>query len=385
MPENEITVWVTFFKDRQSYMLQWRDPDTNKIKSQSADTHIIGVARMKAAVLQADLNRGFHKDVSRMSWERFRELFEDEYLASKRLNTQLAYGDTLDKFAELARPPAVSKITARTVSSFAAALGRLPTRGRTGQKASSIKLRLQHLRTALRWAVDQGMLAKCPKFPKIDVPEKLPQPVPVESFERIYAKAEGDAMMQAYLLCGWLAGLRLSEAYELEWEESEEAPYVDLARSRIVLPAGFAKSKVDQWVPLDALLRETLLALPRQGAKVFRFVKRLTGEPIPAGALSRRVVRLAKRAGVRLTMHTLRKGFGCRYAGKVPAQVLKQLMRHKNIQTTLDYYVNTDAAAMEAVLGRNITTPYNKPIPAPKVEGEDDSVTGEGEGVGEIG
>ncbi len=50
-------------------------------------------------------------------------------------------------------------------------------------------MRLQFLKTALRWAVDQGMLPKCPNFPKVDLPEKLPQPVPVESFERIYAKA----------------------------------------------------------------------------------------------------------------------------------------------------------------------------------------------------
>jgi integrase len=67
--------------------------------------------------------------------------------------------------------------------------------------------------------------------------------------------------------------------------------------------------------------------------------------------MSDRVVRLAKKAGVRLTMHTLRKGFGCRYAGKVPAQVLQKLMRHRRIKTTMDYYANVDAAVMEAVLG----------------------------------
>jgi hypothetical protein len=54
---------------------------------------------------------------------------------------------------------------------------------------------------------------------------------------------------------------------------------------------------------------------------------------------------------VRLTMHTLRKGFGCRYAGRVPAQVLQKLMRHRNIKTTMDYYANVDAAVEEAVLG----------------------------------
>jgi integrase len=215
---------------------------------------------------------------------------------------------------------------------------------------------LQYLKTALRWAVDQGLLAKCPKFPKVDVPEKLPQPVPAESFERILARAEGDAPMQAYLLCGWLAGLRLSEAYALEWEAAEEAPYVDLAHNRIVLPAAIAKGKSDQWVPLDPVLREALEALPRHGSKVFRFISKRTKGPLDQYSMSDRVITLAKKAGVRLTMHTLRKGFGCRYAGKVPAQVLQKLMRHRRIKTTMDYYANVDSAVMDAVLGeRNIS------------------------------
>ena len=70
---------------------------------------------------------------------------------------------------------------------------------------------------------------------------------------------------------------------------------------------------------------------------------------------------LARRAGVKLSIHTLRKGFGCRYAGKVPAQVLQRLMRHANIKTTMDYYANVDEAAMEAVLGPRRNSSRNNP------------------------
>jgi integrase len=79
---------------------------------------------------------------------------------------------------------------------------------------------------------------------------------------------------------------------------------------------------------------------PRQGKKVFRFISRLTGEPVTLSGMSDRVEAIARRAGVRLTMHSLRKGFGCRYAGKVPAQVLQKLMRHSNIKITMAYYAN---------------------------------------------
>jgi integrase len=68
---------------------------------------------------------------------------------------------------------------------------------------------------------------------------------------------------------------------------------------------------------------------------------------------------LALAAGVKLTMKSLRRGFGCRYAGKVSAQVLQKLMRHANIRTTMDSYANVDEAAMEAVLGPKRNTSRN--------------------------
>src|SRR5262249_12241201 len=97
-------------------------------------------------------------------------------------------------------------------------------------------------------------------------------------------------------------------------------------------------------------LREALEALPRQGSKVFRFCDR-KGRLLTTTGVSQRVVALAKKAGVRLSMHSLRKGFGCRHASKVPAQVLQKLMRHANIKVTMDYYANVDEAAEEAILG----------------------------------
>ena len=107
-----------------------------------------------------------------------------------------------------------------------------------------------------------------------------------------------------------------------------------------------------QWLPLDATLREALLALPRHGRRVFRFTDR-GGRSVNDLAVSHRVVKLAKLAGVTLTMRTLRKGFGCYYAARVPAQVLQKLMRHADIKTTMAYYANVDDAVEAAVAARN--------------------------------
>jgi integrase len=348
---NRIVVWVQKFRDRDTLMLQWHDPITGKRKSQSTGTSHRGLAEMKKTELEYELNHNLHHEASRMRWERFRELFEEEHIAARRENTRENYKAMFDLFERLCRPSSLRSISERTISQFAAALRREPgrARGSEGQAPATIRQRLALLRTALGWAVDQKLLPELPKFPSIKVPKKRPQPIPAESFERLVAKAP-DANMKAYLLAGWLGGLRLHEAAALDREPTEKAPYLDLARDRIVFPAEFAKAVEDQWVPLDPVLREAIEALPRHGRKVFRFVTK-KGRPIGLSAIGERVMRLARKAGVKLTMHSLRKGFGCRYAGKVPAQVLQRLMRHSNISLTMNFYANVDDAMMDAVLG----------------------------------
>jgi integrase len=359
MSEKRITVWVQRFKDRDTLMLQWLDPETGKRKSKSAETADEKVAEDKRVDLEADLNAGRYAEASRMTWEGFRELFEAEYVVPLRRDTRDNYGATLDLFEQFCNPRQLRSVTERTVSAFAAALRQKPGRRCRGatRMASTVKVRLQFLHTALQWAADQGLLPKCPRFPDVKVPKKKPQPVAAESFERLLDKAP-DAPMRAFLLCGWLAGLRLNEARLLEWEQTETAPWVDFSRNRIWLPAGFVKAVEDQWVPLDPELKTALEALPRRGPRVFRFVGK-DGREVGDIAVSRRVIDLAKLAGVRLTMKELRKGFGCRYAGKVPAQVLQKLMRHASIKTTMDYYANVDDAVEEAVLGPQRNTSRN--------------------------
>jgi integrase len=372
MSEKRITVWVQRFKDRDTLMLQWTDPDTGKRKSRSAGTADDGEAEKQRADLEYELNHGLHKEASAMPWERFRETFEDEYLPNCRGDTRRNYRGTFDLFEKVCRPKNLRSITERTVSAFAAGLRKLPGRGSEFMQASSVRLRLQLLHTALTWAAEQKLLPACPNFPTVKVPKKRPQPVPVESFERLLDKAP-DHQWRVYLLCAWLAGLRLGETLELEWEENSEAPYLDPDRDRIVLPAEFVKAVEDQWLPLDPALWDALQTLPRQGKRVFHFIGKRTGKPLALTTVSGFVATLAKRAGVRLTMKSLRRGFGCRYAGKVPAQVLQKLMRHSNIKTTMDYYANVDDAVMKAVLGENFgsrNSSRNTPRQAPAAPGE---------------
>jgi integrase len=352
--EKRIVVWVQHFADRPFLMLQWHDPATGKRKSRSAETNNPLDAERRRADLEYELNNGLHREPSRMTWERFRGLFEAEYLPGARYDTRRNYGATFDLFERLCNPSSLRSVTERTVSAFVAAMRKEPGRrlGSAGMMESSVKVRLQFLHTALQWAVGQKLLPAVPAFPPVRPPKKRPQPVPAESFEKLLEKAGDDAQLRAFLLCGWLAGLRLSEAYALEWEESDAAPWVDLGRGRVVLPAAVVKAVEDQWVPLDDQLREALLALPRRGRRVFHF-RSQRSERLSVNGLSTVIQKLAKRAGLRLTMKSLRRGFGCYYAARVPAQALQKLMRHANIKTTIDYYVNVDDVVEDAVRRRN--------------------------------
>jgi integrase len=347
MPENRVIVWVQNRGDRPHLSLEWHDPVTNRRKSKSAETCNPLEAEKRRADLEYELNHGLHTQASGMSWERFRELFEGEHVAFRRINTQENYAAALDWFEKTGGPRALRSVNERAVSLFARKMRE------AGLAPSTVKQRLALLRTTLRWAHKQKLIAEVPEFDAVKVPRKRPQPVPLESFERLLERA--DQQMQAYLLCGWLAGLRLEEAALLEREPAEGAPYLDPGRNRIVLPAELVKGVEDQWVPLDPELRDVLDALPRHGKKVFHFVSPYDGHPIGPTAIGERVIRLARKAGVKITMRSLRRGFGCRYAGKVPAQVLQKLMRHANISTTMTYYANVDEAAMEAVLGKRET------------------------------
>lgn len=355
--DRRVNVWIQHFADRPNLMLQWLDPLTGKRRSRSSGTADSGEAECARADLEYELNHGLANDPARLAWKQFRTIFEAEYLPNVRIGTRAVYRATLDHFEAICRPAAIRAIGERTLSVFVAGLRQCPGKGGRLMAASTIQVRLQFLHAVLAWAAEQKLLARVPQFPTIKVPRKKPQPVPAESFERLLAKATDD-QLRALLLCGWLAGLRLGEALALEWEESAIAPWLDLARGRIIFPAEGVKGGEDQWVGLDPDLCGALLALPRCGRKVFRFTN-ASSRPASESFVSRLVTDLAHRAGVKMSMRALRRGFGCYHAARVPAQVLQRLMRHGDIKTTIRFYCNVDDAAEEAIRSRPRNDPRN--------------------------
>jgi len=118
---------------------------------------------------------------------------------------------------------------------------------------------------------------------------------------------------------------------------------VDFAQKRIWIPAAYNKSDADQWLPLHPDLAAILERRRQHRGKLFS----LSSSP---REVSRKFSRLAKKVGLKITLHDLRRSFGSRYAAAVPAPVLQRLMRHADIKTTLTYYTNVDDVLDEAIL-----------------------------------
>jgi integrase len=294
-----------------------------------------------------------HPDGSRNGYARLKPSRpRTDKRAGKRERTREKFGTVFDVFEGLCNPRQIGTVTERTLSVFVRRLReKKRPGGRVGLAPVTIKNYLIGLKTALGWAVKQKLIAAVPAFPDITVPKKKPQPVPAEAFERLLDAAPNDHW-RAFLLCGWWCGLRLSEARHLRRARSDRFPWLDLDNDRIALPAEFAKSNDDQWVPLHPMLREALEALPATGDVVFPFRSQKTGEPLTRNGITNRVILMAKRAGVKLSMHRLRKGFGCRVArqlGKGNAPILHRLMRHSSMQITMDYYANVDDVLHDAI------------------------------------
>src|SRR5215468_9622197 len=96
--KKRVVVWVQLFGDRDYLMLQWHDPVTGKRKSKSAGTCNPLEAEKKRADLEYELNHGLHHEPVKVSWQRFRDVFEAEYLPGVRPKTQQLYRRVLDQF-----------------------------------------------------------------------------------------------------------------------------------------------------------------------------------------------------------------------------------------------------------------------------------------------
>ena len=395
---DEISVKVHSFGEGRNLSLVWYDPITGKKCARSAGTRDFDTASRAAGALEKELNDGTYCKPSRLTWAEFRKRYEAERLGGDTPEkTRNAYVSALNHVTRVLNPGRLCQVTTRAVARLQQDLRQ------EGMGETTIRRHLRHIRAALAWAHEQGLLAVMPtiKRPK-DGGRKLAKgrAPTLEEFERMLkatreSRPDDARVWRRYLRGLWLSGLRLEESLILSWDD--DAPFrIDLTGRRpvFVIRGESQKSRKDEVLPMTPDFAQWLLRTQegRRVGRVFDF-RNTEGEPLAVNSVSRIVRKIGKKARVVVdrsekidaktgkrvevvrtaTAHDLRRAFCTRWAKRVMPPTLRRLARHASVQTTMAYYVHLDAQE----LGEELWAAWGGPATGNK--------KGDGNKVGNIG
>lgn len=360
---DEIKVTVCKYPDRANLVLRFVDPVTGKQKTKSAGTPDEDKAIGKAAVWEDELRTGRYEAPSKLTWAEFRKRYEVEKLASLSENTQLVAAASLNHLERVINPDRLAKLTAAVMSRFQSKLREGDGDNYPPMKDTTLAKTLRHVRATLSWGVSMGML---PKIPDMHAPRRVKgqtlmrgRAIAGEEFDRLIAAVPKvrphDATAWIHYLTGLsLSGLRLKESIALSWDQ-DASFYADLTgrRPSFRIYAEAQKSGRDEVLPMTPDFALFLSQTPKaeRVGSVFNLLDHRHGRRLKPHRVGEIVVKVGKKAGVVVnkadgkfaSAHDLRRAFGTRWAKRVMPAVLRRLMRHSSIATTMGYYVDLDS------------------------------------------
>ncbi len=363
-------VYVIKVGDRQNYYLEWEDPITQKRRRKVTDIPVTAsrkdrkAAERLAAELEIQIQNGSGVVLSKYKWSDFRRRYEEEIVSGFADETAGKVQVVFDRIEGILNPKRLLDLTESRLSHFVAVIRKQEL------AESTIKGYLGTLKSALNWAVSQRIFSACPNFPRIKrakgcsgTPMKG-QAITTEEFERMLsatAGVVGDACADEwkfYLKGLWLSGMRLQESLDLWWDQQGKIQplFPKDGQPLFQIPGELEKGHTDRLLPMApefAMLLETVPASDRIGPVFSCRGKR--GRRLGSNQVSKNISKIGKAAGVKVhvhpiskkekyaSAHDLRRAFGGRWSIKVMPAVLKELMRHESIDTTMRFYVGTNA------------------------------------------
>lgn len=351
---SRVSVGVFRKASKNCFYFIWTDPVSRKRKTKSSGLKKKRDAERAAARFEEKLNR--LADPEAIKWSDFVSLHERHSLRHLSDSTAYSVGAAFSWF-ETATGVRYLHEVPNLVSRFKLALldSNLATATQVGY--------LKHFRSAVNWAHEHGYLAdrislKLPAGPETEMKGR---PLTKSEYESMLETAEeqvhADSIVHA-IKGLWLSGLRRGELMRLSWDR--DAPFaVDLSGEypRFRIRNRAQKSKRAQLAPITPDFSEFLLKEKEQTGFVFNPLGH-NGCRVSADCLGRIVSSIGDKAGIitdtetgrHATCHDFRRSFGDRWARKVMPPDLKELMRHRSIETTMKYYVGRDVDSISARL-----------------------------------
>lgn len=357
--DDDIKIWLTRPNKNTCWKIRWIDPATGQVRQKSAKTNIRRTADRQLGELRAELIKGQYRQSSRIPWGDFRRRYEEVLMPSLAQKTQSKIDTVFNAIEGLVAPQLLTDLSAEQIGLFQAKL-------REGGRAeNTIVGYLAHLRSALKWANDMGMLAAMPKIRRPQRAKKSSvmkgRPITQLEFNSMLdqiASVVGENAMPSwrhYLEGLWLSGLRLGESLELWWDNDAKLQVIFIEDDLMLrIPAALEKGNKDRILPIAPEFEEFLLRTPKEErcGRVFKLqARKVHGDRLTADRVTRLISKIGAAANVVVdkgrnkfaTAHDLRRSFGERWAERVMPQTLMELMRHESIETTLKYYVGRNA------------------------------------------
>ncbi len=372
MNDDPIRVWVSARKDRGGFVLRWDDPRTGRRRQKRASASTRSAAYREAGVIEERLNGGdpIDKPMKRKptrgtSWDAFTTRYTKSYLRhTSKSNRYKWTGVVAQVDAEFEargiETPLLDDVTAELLEAVEQRLFD------KGNKPNTVDSAMATLRSGLSWAAGIGLMATIPT-PRgrgravEESGEMRGRPITEVEFKAIIASFSDDKQIADHVESWqhmaqglWLSGLRISEAMQLHATNADCHRPVNLDSDRpAIMFLNSQKNRKDQMVAITPDFAEFLRRSRPVDGWYFN-PRGLRGRYQTSNAVGRKFGNAGEAAGVitaageYATAHDLRRSFAQRWASRVMPPILQHLMRHQSIQTTMKYYVgsNADAAAI---------------------------------------
>lgn len=338
-----IKVYVTSEGDRRQLRLYYRDPVTGKMVRRSAGTTRMAEAQRAAARWEEEVNAS-RQNFGGICWDVFRAKFTDEHLGTKSASTQGNFRHAFNRFErDVGHTVDIREITGIVLSTWQRKLTA------SGLRPASVASNLRCVRVALNWATKIGLLQSCPQVLMPAGATSRGRPVTLLEFVRllraipsVFPECPSEAVQLVKGL--WLSGLRLDEALRLAWPDGagQGTPLVHLDGHRypcIEWPVASHKARRADLTPIPPDLTRFLQRTTKRTGLVWPL-------PLARSTIGKRISLAGRKSGVivsaskHLTAHDLRRTFGNRWALRVHPLLLRAMMRHRTMETTLRYYVD---------------------------------------------